>query len=378
VKYDGRLDYFGTDKVIPLWIADMDFPAPEAVTRALSERAAHPVYGYTSYSDSLFEALMSWLDRRHGWKIQREWIVMCPGVVPSLHAAILAFTQPGDAIIIQPPVYAPFFSAVQLTGRRLVENPLRCENGRYSFDLEHLQHCAIAGARMLLLCSPHNPVGRVWRPEELSELLQLCARFGITIVSDEIHADLIYPGERHTPLGMLGNNTANIITAAAPSKTFNIPGLGLSVLIVPDARQRTLLERAFGLLHVSAANPFSLCAFEAAYREGELWLESVLAYLDATRQYVRTVLPVALPEIQLTEPEGTYLLWLNCKEMGMTDAQLKRFFVQEAGVGLSPGIVFGQQGSGYMRMNIGAPRQSIRSALAQIVQAIGKSTVIRG
>ncbi|MES1982383.1 MAG: PatB family C-S lyase [Pseudomonadota bacterium] len=369
LKFDRRLDYFGNDKVIPLWIADMDFAAPEAVTRALAVRAAHPIYGYSYYPESLFEAFVAWLDRRFGWKIQREWIVMCPGVVPSLHAAILAYTQPGDGVIIQPPVYAPFFSSVEQTGRRIAVNPLRLENGRYSFDLAHLRSCAEQGARMLLLCSPHNPVGRVWTAAELTELLECCAHHGITIVSDEIHADLVYPGHQHLPLAMLAGNPANIITAAAPSKTFNIPGLGLSVLVVPGKQQRVSLQQAFGTLQVGAANPFSICAFEAAYRAGEPWLDSLLPYLDANRAYVKNFLSAMIPEIKLMQSQGTYLLWLDCNEMGMSDAQLKRFFIQEANVGLSPGILFGPQGSGFMRMNIGAPLHTIRTALENIAQA---------
>lgn len=368
IKYDGRENVFGTGEVIPLWIADMDFAAPPAVTRALAERAAHPVYGYTQYPDSLYESLMDWLRRRHGWEVQREWIMMCPGVVPSLHAAIMAFTEPGESVIVQPPVYFPFFSAVTNTGRTLLQNPLRMENGHYVIDFDHLEQCA-AKASMLLLCSPHNPVGRVWRKPELQHLLQIAKKFDLLILSDEIHADLIYPENTHYTLATLAESPATILTAVAPSKTFNIPGLNLSTLIVPDPKHRSAITQVFNRMHVSASNPFSIVAFEAAYREGETWLRELLAYLRGTRDYVGNYLAAHLPNIRLIKPEGTYLLWLDCRALGVSDAQLKHFFVHEAGVGMSPGIMFGEGGSGFMRMNIGAPRHTIVAALENIRKA---------
>jgi len=369
LKYDGREAYFGNGDVIPLWVADMDFAAPEAVTQALVQRASHPVYGYTLHPESMFEALISWLRRRHGWDIQREWIVMCPGVVPSLHAAVLAFTQPGDAVIVQPPVYAPFFSAVQTIGRCLVQNPLRLVNGRYTMDLDHLEQCAAGGARLLLLCSPHNPVGRVWNKQELVEVINIARRHGLTILSDEIHADLVYPGNRHAVLATLAESGDKVITAIAPSKTFNIPGLALSALIVTDPEQRAAIHKAFDLLHVGTFNPFSIAAFEAAYDKGEPWLVSLLDYLNGTRDLVRSFLVEHLPGIHMIEPEGTYLLWLDCRELGMDDRQLRNFFIQQAKVGLNPGTLFGEGGSGFMRMNIGAPRQIVAMALEQIQRA---------
>ncbi|CAH1904066.1 Cystathionine beta-lyase PatB [Candidatus Nitrotoga sp. HW29] len=368
VKYDGRKNMFGTDEVIPLWIADMDFAAPPAVTRALAERTAHPVYGYTRYPDSLYESLINWLKRRHGWEVQREWIMMCPGVVPSLHAAIMAFVEPGESVIVQPPVYFPFFSAVTNTDRKLLQNPLHLENGHYAIDFDHLEQCA-AQARLLLLCSPHNPVGRVWHKPELERLLQIAKKYDLFILSDEIHADLIYPENKHTTLAMLAENSAHILTAVAPSKTFNIPGLNLSALIVPDPKHRAAVTRIFDRMHISASNPFSIVAFEAAYREGEKWLDELLAYLRDTRDYVENYLATHLPKIRLIKPDGTYLLWLDCRALGMSDAQLKHFFVHEAGVGMSPGVLFGEGGSGFMRMNIAAPRHVIVAALENIRKA---------
>src|SRR5450631_1255181 len=315
LKYDGRMDAFGRNNVLPLWVADMDFAVPAAVSKALMARAAHPLYGYTVYPESLYEALISWLYKRHAWPVKREWIVMCPGVVPTLHAAILALSQPDDAVIVQPPVYAPFLAAPEIVGRRLMPNPLMFEDGRYRFDLDHFEQCAAAGARLLLLCSPHNPVGRVWQADELQALLDICQRYEITVVADEIHADLIYPGSHHTPLAKLSDGAVKIVTTVAPSKTFNIPGLGLSALIVPDEKDRAAIAKAFGTLHVGAANPFSIVAFEAAYREGAPWLDGLLDYLEATCRFVRTFLQQHLPQIKLIEPEGTFLLWLDCRAM---------------------------------------------------------------
>jgi cystathionine beta-lyase len=371
LKYDGQQEVFGRTDIIPMWVADMDFAAPAAITRALVERATHPVYGYTIYPDSLYDSLINWLKHRHGWHIKREWIVMCPGVVPSLHAAILAFTKPDESVIVQPPVYFPFFSAITNTGRSLIQNPLRLENNHYTIDFEHLELCA-ANARMLLLCSPHNPVGRVWTKDELKQLLQIAEKYELVIFSDEIHADLIYPDFKHHMLATLSEYQNNIVTALAPSKTFNIPGLNLSVLIIPDAAQRSAINKAFDITHVNAANPFSIVAFEAAYRDGEAWLDALLKYLKETRDFVANYLITNLPKIHLIAPEGTYLLWLDCRALGMNDAELKHFFVHVTGVGLSPGTLFGESGSGYMRMNIGTSRHMIAKALDNIAKALAR------
>jgi len=374
LKWDGRADYFGRADLLPLWVADMDFAAPEAVVAALQARAAHPVYGYTRFPDELFAALTGWLARRHGWTVDRDWIVMAPGVVPSLHAAILACTQPGEGVIVQPPVYFPFMSSVTETGRRLVLNPLEFRNGRYAFDLAHLERCAAGGARMLMLCSPHNPVGRVWEKQALEDLLAIARRHGLVVLSDEIHADLLYPGQVHTPLATLAGARDRVITTVAPSKTFNIPGLGLSAMIASDPVLRAAIEKAFGQLHVNPANPFSIVAFSAAYNAGEAWLTALMAYLAKTRDAVRDALAKNLPQVGLVEPEATYLLWLDCRGLGLDDAQLKRFMVQEAGVGLNPGTVFGVGGAGFMRMNIGCPRARVMQALENMAQAMRRRT----
>lgn len=373
VKYDGRASYFGTDDVLPLWVADMDFAAPEAVSEALLERAAHPIYGYSFFPESLYTALMDWLQQRHGWTVQREWIVMAPGVVPSLHAAVQAFTTAGQGVIAQPPVYFPFFSSVTTSARELILNPLVLEAGRYQIDFERLEQCAANGARLLLLCSPHNPVGRVWSTQELQEILRIARRYDLIVLADEIHADLVYPEYRHTVLGALAQAGERIVTAVAPSKTFNIPGLGLSCLIVPNAEDRAAIVRVFESLHVQNCNPFSSAAFEAAYRGGAPWLDSLMVYLQGNRDFVGAYLQAHLPQIKLIAPEGTYLLWLDCRALNRDDQQLRDFFVRQAKVGMNPGIAFGANGSGFMRMNIGAPRQVLMDALQRMAQALSKA-----
>ena len=371
VKWDGRKGYFNSEDLLPMWVADMDFAVPEAVSRAVRERAGHPVFGYTLATDSVYESLVNWMRKRHGYEVQRDWVILSPGVVPSLHAAAIAFALPGEGVIVQPPVYFPFFSAVTETDRKLILNPLRLEDGRYRIDFDHLEECAGQGARLLILCTPHNPVGRVWSEDELRTVLDIARRHDLVILSDEIHHDLIFPGSSHIPLHLLAGEEANIVTAVAPSKTFNIPGLGLSALIVPNPRHRVALRKAFELLHLGASNPFSLVAFEAAYREGEEWLEALLIYLTETRDFVSQYLAEHIPKIKVIQPEGTYLLWLDCRELGMNDSELKQFFIHKAKVGMNPGTVFGQGGSGFMRMNIGTSKLIVVEALERIAGAVG-------
>lgn len=366
VKFDGRQHYFGTADVTPLWVADMDFAVPECVTRALQARINHPVFGYTLYPDSLYQAIIDWFQRRHQWTIEREWIVLAPGVVPSLFAAVNAFAKEGEGVIVQSPVYFPFFSAVTTNKRTLINNPLVEINGRYEINFAHLEQCAQQGARLLLLCTPHNPVGRVWRESELQRVLEITRRYDLTILSDDIHCDLIYSGVKHTMLGRLAQPGDKIITAIAPNKSFNIPGLGLSALVIPNPDERNAMQHVFESLHIGNYNPLSIAAFEAAYREGDQWLDALMRYLENTRNFAADFIAREIPQIKLIKPEATYLLWLDCRELAMSDAQLRDFFVRECKVGMNPGVVFGDGGSGFMRMNIGCPKAIIEQALLQV------------
>ena len=363
VKFDGRQHYFGTGDVTPLWVADMDFAVPECVTRALTERIAHPIFGYTLYPESLYQSIIDWFAQRHGWRIERDWILMAPGVVPSLFAAVQAFAQEGEGVIVQPPVYFPFFSAVTTNHRKLILNPLRNLNGNYEIDFEHLETCAQQGAKLLLLCTPHNPVGRVWSESELQQVLAIARKYKITILSDDIHADLTYPGVKHTMLARLAEPEDKIITAIAPNKTFNIPGLGLSALVIPDPQQRNAIKQVFESLHVSNTNPLSMTAFAAAYTSGGPWLDALMVYLQATRDFAVDYFAQRIPQIKCVKPEATYLLWLDCRELGLNDAKLRDFFVKDCKLGMNPGFVFGETGSGFMRMNIGVRKAVIEQAL---------------
>jgi cystathionine beta-lyase len=370
VKHDGRAAYFGTADVLPMWVADMDFASPVAVTKALADRVGHPLYGYSFYPESAYNALINWLKKRHNWEVQREWIMMAPGVVPSLFASVMAFAKEGESVIVQPPVYFPFFSAVTTNHRRLIENPLRLVDEHYEIDFEHLEKCAADGARLMLFCSPHNPVGRVWSKQELSELLRITRRFDITIIADEIHADLIYPGERHITLSSLAGESDNVITTVAPSKTFNIPGLGLSSIITSNAAHRQALKQTFETLHATNTNPFSIAAFEAAYLGGEEWLDSLLIYLKGNRDFVNDFVSQHLLKIKTIPSQGTYLMWLDCRNLELTDVKLREFFVHKAKVGMNPGITFGRNGSGFMRLNIATPRHKLAEAMEKIKQAL--------
>jgi cystathionine beta-lyase len=378
VKFDARKAVFGREEVIPVWVADMDFAAPEAVTQALVARAQHPVYGYTLFPDSLFQSMIDWFQNRHGWAIERDWILMAPGVVPSLHAACLAYSEPGQGVIIQPPVYPPFFSSIRQCDRTVIENPLILGSdagegpGRYRMDLEHLEQCAArADARVLMLCSPHNPVGRVWTEDELREVLAIARKHNLVVLSDEIHCDLTFDdGPRHSMLATLAEPDDAVVTTIAPSKSFNMPGLGLSAVVIPDIERRNALKTVFQTMHMPQCNPFSVAGFEAGYKDGGPWLDELQVYLQGNRDYVVEAVNRRLSGIRVFAPEATYLMWLDCRALGLSDAELKRFFVQEAGVGMNPGISFGEPGSGFMRLNIGCPRSVLTEVLDRIEAAL--------
>ena len=379
LKYDAKLQTFGTNDVMPMWVADMDFAIPEAISKALQARAKHPVFGYSIAPESLYEALIDWLLAKHHWQVKREWIVLTPGVVPSLNLVVAALTAENTGVIVQPPVYFPFFSAVTNQNRRLVENPLQLKddtfgNLHYQMDFQHLDACA-KEAKLMLLCSPHNPVGRVWQKNELLTLLAIANKRDLIILSDEIHADLVYSNAQHQSLSYLvseselpsiSDSSHRIITAVSPSKTFNIPGLGLSALIVPNEAHRQTIQSHLNKMGVSVTNPLNLVAFEAAYREGGDWLNALMAYLQNTRDEAIAFIKKNLPKINVISPQGTYLLWLDCRKLNLDDQALNRFFIQEAKLGLSPGAMFGRGGEGFMRMNIGTTKANLIAALTRL------------
>lgn len=372
VKWDGRVAVFGTDDVLPLWVADGDFAVANPIQQALIARANHPIYGYTRHPHELTELLIQWQAQRHGWSIEPEWLVTMPGVVPTLYAAVKALTKEGDAVIIQPPVYTPFFSAVTDNNRRLLLNPLKQVNGRYEMDFDHLEDCAKQGAKLLLLCSPHNPVGRVWTREELNKLIDISNRYDLIIISDEIHADLVFAPNQHTPLVSLDDLSDKLVTIFAPGKTFNMPGLGMAFMVASDPELRAKLVAEFKTLHIESNNPFSLAAISAAYAQGTDWVDALLPYLAETQQQVLAFMQAKLPQITVQPSEGTFLMWLDFKALGLEDKALQALLVEKAKVGMSPGTLYGQAGSGFMRLNIAAPRALVMQALDQIKGALGR------
>ena len=374
LKYNSLQQTFGRADVQPMWVADMDFAAPDAVTQALKARAQHPIYGYSMAPESLYETLIDWLRVKHGWEVKREWIVLMPGVVPSLSLVVSALTNQDDGVIVQPPVYFPFLSVANNTGRRLLENPLVLTldsfgNSTYEIDFAHFEACA-KNAKILLLCSPHNPVGRVWSKSDLQKLLAISKQHQLIILSDEIHADLVYPDARHHVLGALDIEQDTVITAVAPSKTFNIPGLGLSALIVPHEAHRKGVQSHLMASGVSVTNPFSLVGFETAYRHGHEWLSALHEYLYETREMVMDYAKEHLPRVKFVPSQGTYLMWMDCRQLGLSDEALQEFFLEKAKLALSPGAMFGKGGSGFMRMNIGTTQENVLIALEKLKQAL--------
>lgn len=367
-KWNMNREVFGTDDVIPMWVADMDFRVPGEVIDALAERAGHGLFGYPVKPDSFFDAVMGWFERHYGWTIKRDWIVTTPGVVPALCTAIDAFTDPGDGVIFQPPVYYLFDRSVRTNGRRPLENRLVCYEGEYSLDLNDLQEKA-GEARMLILCSPHNPVGRVWTRGELKKILRICDENDIMLFSDEIHADLVFPGSRHIPSGLPGTMRENLICAYSASKTFNLAGLGLSVNVIPGRRTRERFREALEASALWLSNIFGRVGTEAAYRHGDIWLSELMVYLEGNCRLVRKELD-GLRGISAVMPEATYLMWLDCREMGMDDDQLEDFFVNRAGLGLDAGRMFGPGGEGFMRINVACPRSTLKLALERLKTAL--------
>ncbi|WP_353662028.1 PatB family C-S lyase [Hydrogenimonas sp. SS33] len=370
VKWEERRAKFGTDDLLPLWVADMDLPSPACVTDALRRRAEHPLYGYTLYPDAFFEAVTGWMHRRHGWRLPREAVVPVPGVVPALNFLVTALTRPGEGVLIQPPVYHPFFRLGKNHGRRLLENPLLYKGGSYRIDFDDFRAKAKT-AKLFILCSPHNPVGRAWRREELKAMAQICLEEGCLIVSDEVHADIVYPPYRHIPVASLSADIARItVTLNAPSKTFNVAGLNTAYALVTDEPLRRRLKAELQRFDLGMGNLFGIEALVAAYTGGEGWLEALLAYLQGNIAFVTRYLARNIPQIRPVPPEATYLMWLDCRGLGLDDRALERFFVGKAKLGLNAGASFGKEGSGFMRLNVACPRSTLEEAMARLEKAV--------
>ncbi|WP_054950370.1 MalY/PatB family protein [Numidum massiliense] len=370
IKWNYSEQVFGTDDVLPLWVADMDFPAPPSVVEALVARAKHPIYGYPGMPTSFFQAAASWFDRRLGVKVDTEWMTELPGVVSGLYVAVEAFTEPGDKIVIQPPVYHPFFDVAKKRGRQLVENPLVETNGYYTMDFADLRRKIDADTRLLILCSPHNPVGRVWTEEELRELADICRENDIIVISDEIHSDLVFEKGAHRPYFSLSEEMADhSLTFVSGSKTFNLAGLFTSVAI---AKNRKLLQRFKGMqqrMGLQFVNAFGIEALTAAYNGGEQWLDELLPYLHDNATYASNFLRERLPQVKMHVPEATYLAWLDFRDSGVPAEELPHFIVQKARLGLNDGVAFGKEGAGFMRLNFACPRSLLTEALTRLEAA---------
>ena len=358
-------------ELLPLWVADMDFPAPPPVLEAIQRRVDHGVLGYTLEPDSYYEAVAAWMHRRHRWQVRRGWMLSCPGVVPTVSLAVLAYTRPGDRVVLQPPVYYPFRSCIESNGREVAENPLVLEGERYRMDLEGLERLLDERTRLLVLCSPHNPVGRVWRPEELGRLVEICRSRGVVILSDEIHHDLVLDGNRHTPTAALSEQAAEItVTLTSATKTFNLAGLGGSLAIAADAALRRRLKEARDSVWTGGANAVAAAATEAAYRHGEPWLEELLGYLEGNYAFLRGFLGERLPAVRVIPLEGTYLAWVGLQELGFSDQEIKHRLLRRARVWLDEGPMFGTGGAGFQRINLACPRATLEEALERITAAL--------
>lgn len=361
------------DDLIPLWVADMDFRTPPEVVEALAQKSRHGIFGYSdALSDDYFKALSNWYSDRFEWALSPEWLVKTPGVVFAINTAIRALTKEGDSVLIQQPVYYPFAGSVSENGRRLVINELIYSAGRYTIDLDDFEHKIIQNnVKLFILCSPHNPVGRVWTAEELTSMGDICLKHGVLVISDEIHADFVFPGYCHKVFAGIKPDFSDIsITCTAPTKTFNLAGLQISNIFIPNADIRRRFQGEMRKTGYGAPNIMGLTACKAAYAHGAKWLEDLKAYISSNLEFVRDFLAHNLPQIKLVEPEGTYLLWLDFRALGLSDDELDELIINKAGLWLDKGTMFGRSGSGFQRINIACPIEILRKAMQQLGEAI--------
>ncbi|MEA4966146.1 MAG: MalY/PatB family protein [Oscillospiraceae bacterium] len=373
LKYDERDKAFGDGSVLPLWVADMDFRAAKPIQDACRARAEHGIFGYVAKSESFFDAARAFALRRHGWEIEPGTIAIAPGVVPSLSELVREFTAPGDRVLIQTPVYPEFYDVIECwEGREVLESPLICnEDGSYDMDFADFEEKLRQGPKLFLLCNPQNPVGRIWRREELERLCSLCVRYGVPVVSDEIHGDLELFGKQYVPVGTLSEAIrANTIVCFSATKTFNLAGLQTNCTVFQRKDWQKRFERSWKNYEIHRNNCFGMAAMRAAWQEGDEWLTQLCAYLSDNVTFVHDYLEANIPQIHMHLPEATYLCWLDCRELGLTGDALGRFFVEKAHVGLSDGRGFQRGLEGYLRLNAACPRSVLQTALEQIKAAI--------
>lgn len=378
-KYDALGPEFGNAEAIPMWIADMEFACPPFIVEAMRQRLEHPIFGYTTTPRAMWESIQWWQLYRHGWQVKREWLTFIPGIVRGIAYVINIFTQPGDKVIIQPPVYHPFHNITQHYGRQVVENPLKERvDGLYDMDLDALENLIDDQCKLFILCNPHNPGGVCWSPETLRRLAEICARHHLLVISDEIHADMTVFGHKHTPFATVSREAEqNSITFCAPSKVFNMPGVVCSYAVVPN---ETVREKFYGWLAGAEFDEPSIMsgiAVAAAYTpEGDEWRQQMLTYVEDNIRYVETFCQQELEDrIRAVRPEASFLIWLDCRALGLLQPELVNLFIQKAGLVLNDGTMFGTQGAGFMRLNVACPRTTLQQALKQLKKAINNLQV---
>lgn len=378
LKYDYAVERGKPADVLPLWVADMDFTVSEEITKSLHAAVDHGIYGYTQPKDAYYNAITNWMEKNHNWKTKREWIMKTPGVVFALGAAVKAFTKPGDAVLIQNPVYYPFTNIIRDNDRRVIDNTLVYEKrvtegkSQYSIDYEDFERKIVQeNIKLFILCNPHNPVGRVWNREELQYLGEICLRHHVIVVSDEIHNDFVYPGFEHTVFANVDPRFAEFtVTCTAPSKTFNLAGLQISNIFISNETLREAFQKEIDKTGYDEPNALGAVACEAAYRGGQEWLDQLRAYLLENLNFLRAYLQEKLPQIHLVEPEGTYLVWLDCSELGISGKELDQFIVEKAGLWLDGGAMFGPSGADFQRVNIACPRATLELALDKLKASV--------
>lgn len=369
LKYDKMQEMFGTEDALSMWIADMDFRTPPFVIEALRKRLDHEVLGYTFCSPKWKPAIQSWVSRRYGWNVKEEEIGFVGGIVPAISFAVQCFTAPNDKILIQPPVYHPYHHVVKDLGRTLVYNPLRLVDGQYEIDFEDFERKAV-GCKLFLLCNPHNPGGRVWNADELSRIADICAKNGVIVISDEIHCDMALTGYKHTVFATVSDVAAqNSVTLMAASKTFNIAGLKSSYHIIQNEDLRKQYSEYLTRSELDTAHLFATTAVAVAYNEGDEWLAQMLQYVEENIAFLDEYLKENMPKISFIRPQASYLVFLDARELGLPQEKLVNFFLKEAKVAMNDGTMFGQEGAGFMRMNLGCPRATLEQALKQIKAA---------